>query len=161
MESPEAVDGSGDFAVEVGRLEGMGLDDQSAALGIGFGWEIDGGARLALHLQYQIVRKGAGENQGSAFRGKHELRLAGAQDLAGFDRAQRRRRSGTDWRHSDHKHRLWISEGWRIVEPQVQFIFFRKRQRRDVLVLGSVSRAQNADDIDDRPDVRTVEAAPD
>src|SRR5215471_405884 len=116
MESPNATDGSSDFTIKIGRFESVGFDHEPAALGIGLRREIDGRTGLGLDVQYQIMRKFGGEDERSAFRRKHQLRLASTQDLVWLNDAERWWWRCTDRGQPEDDHGFWISERWRIVK---------------------------------------------
>src|SRR5579872_3058093 len=110
MESPNSVNRPRNFAIELCRLEGMGVDHESALLGIGFSSKVDAWAGFRFDVQNQVVRKFGGEDQRSALGRKNQLRLASAKNLRRINCTKRRRWRGADRGEPDDEHGFRIAE---------------------------------------------------
>ncbi len=137
----------------------MGLDRKSSTHGVRLRGQVDARARLGFDVKNEVAREVCGKNQRSALGRKQQRRLARTKYLSWIDRAQGWNGSGANRRQADHDHRLRIAKGGRVVQAQIEFVLFGQGQRGDVLILRGMRRTQDAGDIDNRSDVRTVVAA--
>ncbi len=87
VESPIPTKRSGDLAVQVRRLSGMGIDRKSSEQWIGGRRKIDRMSVLRLDMKYDVVREFGGKYQRGAVGGKQQRWLTGTQNLRGIDRS--------------------------------------------------------------------------
>ncbi len=159
VEAPRSANRADYFSIHVGGLQRLRLDGKTSEQGIGLGGQIDAVARLGVDVEHEIVRQVGRKNQRSAFGGKQQRRLARAKYLRCVHGAQWRNWRRVNRRQTNHQDRLGIAKGRRIIEAQVEFVFFRQSQRGDVLILRGMRGAQNAGHVNHRAHVRTVVTA--
>ena len=95
----------------------------------------------------KLCASSVAKTKGAPSAGKQKRRLARTKYLGRIHRAKRWNRCGMDRRESDHQHGFRIAKRWRIVQAEIQFVFRRQSQGRNVLILRGVRRAQNAGDV--------------
>ena len=108
------------------------------------------------HVKYKVVRQFGCKNQRRSLRRQHKIRLICAKYLLRINCPQRGRHCSMHRRQRNHQNRFRIAKRRWIIEPQVQVIFSRQCQRRNVLEQRRMSCAQNAHHIDHSSNVRTV-----
>ena len=133
-------------------------EDEAALEGVG--GEGDFGLFAGVvEVEDEVVGEGGGEDEGGAFDGKDDGGLEEAGDGFGVGGAQRRGHGGLDGGQADDDDGFGIVEGGRGVEAEVEGFAAGEGDGGDVLVLGGVEAAHDADEVDDGADVGAVEAA--
>ena len=153
-----------------GRLEGewieerdvvllILLEDEATEVGVGCEGNIGlgGCAGRGIEVEDEVVGEVGGEDQGCAFDGNDDVGLDEAGDLVGIGWTQRWGDGALHGRKSDDQDGLGVVKGRGSVEAQVHGIVLREADGRDVLVLGGMEVAHDADDVDDGADVGGVE----
>ncbi len=186
IESPLAFDGSGDHAGQ-GRNLGCGWvwaglrgrrlpgddafvgyrhhrksfavggrrDDQAAVVGVGGEGNVVIGRDI--QMEDEIVRERGREDQRCAIHLQHHGGLGEAGDVLWIGRPQRWRDRGFDRRKADDDDRLGVVERGSSVEAEVELLGRGKSDGGDVLVLGGVEAAGEADEVDDGADISAVD----
>jgi len=147
--------------VEWGDLVFGGLlEDETTLVGVRVEWDVGfrGRSGWGVEMQYQIVCEGGGKDQRGAFDGEHDGGFEEAGDVFGVGGTQRWWNGGLYRGETDDQDRLGVVEGGWRVEAQVKGLLLREGDGRDVLVLGGVQVAHDADEVDDGADIGGVEA---
>ena len=133
-------------------------EDEAALEGVGGEGNVGALGPASVEMEDEVVGEGGGEDERSAFDGEDDGGLEEAGDGVGVGGAQRRRDGGLDGRQADDDDGFGIVEGGRGVEAEVEGFAVGEGDGGDVLVLGGVEAAHEADEVDDGADVGAVEA---
>ena len=187
IEAPEASDGAGDgggggggdlvggfvcsggfgFAFDlIGSRQGVEREwlalgrmgeDEAALEGVG-GKRDFGLFAGVVEVEDEVVGEASGEDEGRAFNEKDDGGFEEAGDGFGVGRAQGRRDRCLNGGKADDDDGFWIVErGWRV-QAEVEGFAVGEGDGGDVLILGGVEAAHEADEVDDRADVGAIEA---
>ena len=133
-------------------------DDEAAAEGVRGEWDVGRWGR-GVEVQDELVGEGGGVDEGSTFDGQNEAGLDEAVDKVGIAGTEGGRDGFLDGRKTDDDDGLGISEGGRGVEAEVEAFLFGCGDGGDVLVLGGMEAAGDANEIDECSDIGAVVAA--
>ncbi len=132
--------------------------DEAALEGVRSEGDVSPRAR-AVEVKDEIVGVGGGEDQRGSLYRKDDGWLEEAGDFFNVGRAQRRWDRGLDGGEADDDDGFGVVEGRRGVEAEVEGLAAGEGDGGDVLILGGVEAAHEADKVDDCADVGTVDAS--
>ena len=135
----------------------LGRGDEAALEGVGDERNV-GMVAGTVDVEDEVVGEAGGVDQRGAVEAEDELGLEHAGDVLGVGGAQGRRGGGLDGGQADDDDGLGVVEGGRGVEAEVELLLVGEGDGGDVLVLGGVEAAGEADEVDDGADVGAVEA---
>ena len=116
----------------------------------------EGGSCWQIEVKHQVLRVGGGEDEGCAVDGEHHAGVEQAGDVVWLGGAQGREDGLLDGGQTDDDDRLGVVEGGRGVEAEIEAGFGGKGDGGNVLVLGGVDGAGQADEIYDGSDIGGV-----
>ena len=137
------------------------LDDEAALVGVGGERDVGlcGGTGRGVEMEEEIVCESGGKDERGAFDGDGGRGFEEAGDVVGFCGAQGGSDGLLDGGQADDDDGFGVDEGGWGVEAEVEGLSLWKSDGGDVLVLGGVEVAHEADEIDQGADVGGVSTA--
>src|SRR6202030_859690 len=159
FEAPMSAKDSLRLWIQLAGVQPVCINQESAAGRARYGRKIHASARFALDMKNEIVRDVGREHQRSALDGKNQGRLLQAEYFLYIHRPKRRELGSFDRGQSHYQYGLWFAERRRIIQPEVQLLLLRQRERWYVLIFRRMDIVQNARQVYDRPHVCAVKSA--